>query len=323
MNRVRKLQQLVHQMALESSGRPARRLMRLVSDSAVLEAAWKQVAGKGHGRTAGEDGLCAANILANEDGPEAFLHDLAVRLTSGQYVPGAVRRFEIPKPKNPSQKRPLVILTLADRVVHTAIKLVLEPLVDARLGKRCYGFRPGRSRFDELVDVRRMVQQHPHRYAAALTTDIASCFDRVDHDVVRTELRKLLDDGALMGLVDKVLLQVGAGTKGWLRKRRIGLLQGSALSPILANLALAPFDEKWRRDHGNDFPLFRYADDLLVLAPHMDAACGIRRPLARTLRRQSRMELSLDKTTARPLREGVCVLGMRIQRHRERTPIRC
>ncbi len=66
----------------------------------------------------------------------AFLQKLADKIQCGTYLPGAVLRFEIAKPGQPGKTRPIAILNLEDRVVHTALKLILEPLIEAHLGDR-------------------------------------------------------------------------------------------------------------------------------------------------------------------------------------------
>ncbi|MBC7819744.1 MAG: hypothetical protein IAG10_22910, partial [Planctomycetaceae bacterium] len=244
---------------------------------------------------------------------EAFLHKLADDLRTSRYRPGPVRRFEIPKPNNPSKTRPIVVLTLADRIVHTALKLLLEPLVEARLAKSCFGFRPGRSRYDQMFAVRRLVEHESPRFTAALATDIASCFDQLDHAAIRRELRQVTSDGELLQLLEQVLLQVGQGQTGWWRKRRVGILQGSALSPLLANLTLATFDREWSRKHATTAPAFRYADDLLILAQDIAEGQLLQKQLVRCLWETNRLELAEDKTHVVTFQAGVPLLGMQLQ----------
>ncbi|MDZ7637318.1 MAG: reverse transcriptase domain-containing protein [Bryobacterales bacterium] len=90
---------------------------------------------------AGVDGETFAGIEAA--GREAWLARLAQEVRTGTYRPQAVRRVLIPKAGG--GERPLGIPTIRDRVVQTAVKLILEPIFEVDLEPNAYGYRPGRS----------------------------------------------------------------------------------------------------------------------------------------------------------------------------------
>lgn len=313
MTSPREIQQNVYAQFRNGQRGPLKNVLRLITDWSVMKEAWRTVASRSGKNTAGADGVTLAAVRANPRGAAGFLNELADRLQNGRYRPGKVRRFEIAKSNG--KTRPLAVLDLADRVVHTALKLVLEPALEARLGKQCYGFRPGRSRYDELYDIRQQVQLVPEIYKVALTTDIAACFDTIDHGVIRNELTSLIDDQDALSLIESVLKQVGSGVQGWLKKRHVGVLQGSAFSPLLANLALSRFDAEWRHRQGERHKAFRYADDLVVLAESQRDAIKLRRELADCLRLTTRMKLEPSKTKITPFQDGVRLLGMQIRQH--------
>jgi len=291
--------------------------MRHVTDWTVMAAAWRRVRASQGANTPGADNIAARDLPSDPPAARVLLQDLAGQLHAGEYTPGPVRRFEIAKPNHPGKTRPIAILNLTDRVVHMALKLVLEPIVEASLGERCYGFRPGRGRYDQLQDVRRLMVSHPDKYAAALSTDIASCFDQLDHRLILDDVSRLVLDQDLVSLFRALLDQVGSGMTGWVRHRRIGVLQGSALSPLIANWNLSRFDRAWRHSHGDLAPLYRYADDLLLLARNEKEAARLRRPLEQCLWRSNRLELAVEKTRVGSLDRGIPLLGLMVRRHHD------
>src|SRR5438034_879212 len=138
----RTLQEIQHHLHEEARRQPARafaRVMRFVTDWTVLDAAWQRVRSSPGANTPGADRVTARDRPAHPAAARGFLQELADRVQSGTYRPGPVRRFEIAKPGQPDKTRPLAILNLDDRVVHMAVKIVLEPMIEARLGERCFG----------------------------------------------------------------------------------------------------------------------------------------------------------------------------------------
>jgi RNA-directed DNA polymerase len=131
--RVLGIQTKLHRWAGEDEGRRFDDLYNLVCDPAFLTVAWERVRAKG-GRTAGVDGQTARSVEQQRGGVTAFLDDLRADLKARTFQPLPVRERMIPKPGG-SRRRRLGIPTVADRVVMTAVKLVIEPIFEA-------GFRP-------------------------------------------------------------------------------------------------------------------------------------------------------------------------------------
>ena len=113
---------------------------------ATLALAWTKVlANQG---AAGGDGQSLERFAAN---PEKYLGELSVALKDGSYRPQPVRRVEIAK--GDGGTRPLGIPAVKDRIVQTAVKLVIEPIFEASFCEGSYGFRPGRGCHDALREV--------------------------------------------------------------------------------------------------------------------------------------------------------------------------
>jgi RNA-directed DNA polymerase len=113
---------------------------------ATLEIAWRHVArNKG---AAGVDGQSIERFAAQA---ARYLQELHNRLKDGSYRPSPVKRVEIPK--GDGRTRPLGIPTVKDRIVQTALKMVIEPIFEAQFRPGSFGFRPGCGCKDALREV--------------------------------------------------------------------------------------------------------------------------------------------------------------------------
>ena len=110
----------------------------------VLSSAY-QIARANKGKP-GVDGVSFEDIEKSPGGIEGFLDEIQDSLRARTYRPSAVRRVWIPKPDG--RKRPLGIPTIRDRVVQTAVLLIIEPIFEADFMDCSYGFRPKRSAHD-------------------------------------------------------------------------------------------------------------------------------------------------------------------------------
>ena len=117
----------------------------------TLHLAWAKVAG--NRGAAGVDGQSVEKFAAQA---ETYLKELEHALKEGRYQPLAVKRVEIPK--GPGQTRPLGIPAVKDRIVQTAVKLVIEPIFEREFHDNSHGFRPGRSCKSALKEVDRLLR---------------------------------------------------------------------------------------------------------------------------------------------------------------------
>lgn len=259
---------LIH-LATHTQKRPLRELMTWLIDQRTLAAAWQLVSQADGAATPGPDGLTCAQ-LHHRVGP--WLSRLADDLLHQRYRPAPPRWVHIPKPSQPDRFRRIGILNLRDRVVQAALKLILEPIFEPIFLHTSFGFRPGRSVAAALqVATQALSASHQTTpsFPWAAPWDIADCFPSLDHLLLKSLLRRHIADQPLLSLLDQIIETSGTwqGTLWW--KRRCGIVQGGALSPLLCNLALHELDvaaqHLQRRTHGGIL-LLRYADDLLLLA---------------------------------------------------------
>ena len=180
---------------------------------------------------------------------------LREQLLRGTYQPSPVRRQEIPK--SGGGVRELGIPTVVDRLVQQAILQVLGPRFDATFSQYSYGFRPGRSAHDAVVQAQRYINGG-RRFV--VDVDLEKFFDRVNHDVLMGKLAQRIEDKRLLRLIRRYL-EAGIMAQGVVLERHEGTPQGGPLSPLLANVLLDEVDKELER-RGHAF--VRYADDCNV-----------------------------------------------------------
>jgi RNA-directed DNA polymerase len=231
----------------------------------VLMAAWEQV--RRNKGAPGVDGVTINHIVNVEGGPEDFVAQLGEALRTRSYKPSPVRRVYIPKPDG--RERPLGIPTVRDRVVQTAVLLVVEPIFEADFRDCSYGFRPRRGAHQAVREIEGHLSGGLREVYDA---DLKGYFDSIPHDKLRRALRMRLADRSVLKLIDLWLQApvVDERTGGPPQRNRTGTPQGGVISPLLANVYLHWFDVFFHMPDGPatwaKAKLVRYADDFVILA---------------------------------------------------------
>ena len=256
-------------------------LMDKVTASHTLRAAWQRVA-----RNRGAAGVDRVSIKRFEAKAASYLLELEEALRDGSYRPAAVRRVHIPKGNT---TRPLGIPTVKDRVVQTALKLVLEPIFEKEFLPVSYGFRPRRGCKDALGEVDRWVKAG---YTWVVDADVARYFDTIPHDRVLTCVREKVSDGQVLHLVQRFVEQdVLDGMDRWTPVA--GTPQGAVISPLLSNVYLHSLDVRMTKAGRK---IVRYADDFVILCQSQEEAeAALAEVEAWTV--QHGLALNPDKTT--------------------------
>lgn len=233
----------------------------------ILEHAYRLA--KAKGGAPGPDGQTFEDI--EQSGREEMLERLREELRTKQYRVGAVRRVYIPKLSG--GKRPLGIPTIRDRVVQTAVKLVLEPIFEADFDAGSYGFRPERSAHQALETIGEALKEGMNW---VIDADIEAYFDTIPHDRLMKTVAERVVDGAMLALI-KMFLEAPIIEEdgGGARRNPKGTPQGGVISPLLANIYLNLMDRNYRRRVERRLlrgRLVRYADDFVMLVPRRPEA---------------------------------------------------
>jgi RNA-directed DNA polymerase len=196
-----------------------------ISKQLVWEAYRRVAANKG---AAGVDGQSVADF---ETDLKNNLYKIWNRMSSGTYFPPPVLAVEIPKPHG-GGTRVLGVPTVADRVAQMVVALALEARTESIFHEDSYGYRPRRSALDALAVCRQRCQQRDW----VLDCDVEQFFDSVDHDLMVQAVRANTDQRWVVLYVKRWLKAPLALPDGTVRERDRGTPQGSAVSPVLANL---------------------------------------------------------------------------------------
>ncbi len=221
-------------------------------DERNLERSASKVLGKKG--AAGVDRQTVTDFSEQEEGELRRLHQ---QLRDGSYRPAPVRRTMIPKPGS-SEKRPLGIPTVRDRVVQTALVQVIEPILDATFHQRSFGFRHGMGCQDALRCVEELLNAG---YVYVVDADLKGYFDTIPKDRLLEVIQQKISDRRVLGLV-KLFLDQQILDEMRLWTPDTGVPQGAVLSPVLANAYLNPLDHRMSEI---GFQMVRYADDFVIL----------------------------------------------------------
>ena len=181
------------------------------------------------------------------------------RMSSGSYFPRPVLAVEIPKPHGRGT-RMLGVPTIADRVAQTVVARRLEAKVEPIFHPDLYGYRPGRSALDAVGSCR----QRCWRYDWVIDLDIQKFFDSVSWDLIVKAVEANTDQPWVILYVKRWLEAPVRMPDGTLQQRDRGTPQGSAVSPVLANLFLHYAFDAWMAREFPDVTFERYVDDAVV-----------------------------------------------------------
>jgi group II intron reverse transcriptase/maturase len=181
------------------------------------------------------------------------------RMSSGSYFPPPVKAVEIPKPHG-GGVRVLGVPTVADRIAQTVVATHLEKRVEPIFHPDSYGYRPKRSALDAVKVCRRRCW---HK-SWVIDLDVSKFFDSVPWDLIIKAVEAHIDAPWVLLYVKRWLAAPLQRPDGSLQIRQKGTPQGSAVSPVLANLFMHYAFDAWL---AREFPAVefeRFADDAVV-----------------------------------------------------------
>ena len=234
--------------------KPSPKQKSFVIAKRLVWEAWLQVKAN-----KGAPGVDGETLEAFEADLENNLFKIWNRMSSGTYFPPPVRAVQIPKPHE-SGYRMLGVPTVADRVAQTVVAMVLEPLVEPRFVADSFGYRPGVSAHQALEVCRKRCWE----YDWVIDLDVQKFFDEVPWELVLKAVQAVCPERWVRLYVQRWLEAPLRHPDGTLEQRDRGTPQGSAVSPVLANLFMHYAFDLWIARTYPGCPYERYADDAVV-----------------------------------------------------------
>lgn len=296
-NTVQKLQRALQTKAKAEPGFRFHSLWDKVWRADVLTAAWRHC--REQKGAAGVDGQGFGDIEAH--GLNKWLGDLQQELRAGQYRPQPLLRVWIPKASG--GRRPLGIPTVRDRVVQTAVVMVLGPIFEVDLPEQQYAYRPGR---DAKRAVRQVVEQVRRRGRTEIVdADLSDYFNTIPHGALMKSLERRVADGGMLRVIKQWLRASVVEREGRRETRtnsakrsKRGTPQGGVISPLLANLYFRRFILGFERTPAareDGSVIINYADDFVICCRPQ----GGERAMATARRLMKRLGLQINERKTR------------------------
>ena len=245
-------------------------------------------------KAVGIDGVTKTDY---EQNLEKNIQELIAKMKAMAYRPGPVREVLIPKEGKPGAARPLGISNLEDKIVQKMMHKVLESIYEPIFLEGSHGFRPERSCHTAI----QALQDHLYKnnIQTVIDIDLKNFFGTIDHKILEAILREKITDPKLMRYIIR-MFKAGVLTEGELKITEEGVPQGSACSPILANIFAHYAIDEWilkmvKPACKGTVELFRYADDAVICCELEADAQRIRQTLGKRLEK-FKLQLNEEKT---------------------------
>ena len=314
-------------------------LEAMVNDTTIVTAVHNIKSNKGS-NTAGVDEKKMNDYLQM---PKADFIEL-IQSNFSNYKPKPARRVYIPKSNG--KQRPLGIPTVLDRIIQECVRIIIEPICEARFYPHSYGFRPYRAQKHAIRDIINVINagsRSKDQAVWAVEGDIKGCFDNIDHRILLKKLWRIgIHDKRVLKIISQ-MLKAGYIESDMFYDTELGSPQGGILSPLISNVYLNDFDwyigrcymepHRQCKHKCNDTRRlkwsgitpkynYRFADDWVILTSTEREALRLKKELTKYFKARMRLELSQEKTYVTDLRnEGIHFLGFTVKAERKiKTP---
>lgn len=239
-------------------------------------------------RNDGAPGIDGVTIEEFEENLEVNLNKIRHEVSNWTFRPTPVRRVEIDKPGGKGV-RLLGIPIIRDRVLHMAIKMALEPILDPKFSKNSFGFRPGKNQQQAVLQAQKIVKSGKE---FIVDIDLSKFFDRINHDKLIHRLGQDIKDKRVLRLIG-MILRGGIMIDGVSTPSEEGSVQGSPLSPLLSNVVLDELDKELE---SRNLEFCRFADDCNIFARTQRQADRVMASIKKYIEKKLKLKVNEEKS---------------------------
>lgn len=256
----------------------------------LYEAHERTKRGKLHKREVAEFELDKANRLY-------ALHEELIRK---RYKVSPYRTFMIREPK----ERRVDATPYRDRVVQNCfVENCLSPLLERRLIHDNAACRKGKGTDFARKRLKKFMLDSRKRYGRelyVLTFDIHHYFESIDHEVLKSKMRRIVKDDEILAFADSVIDSFNPDTGK-------GVPLGNQSSQCFALYYLDAFDRIIKERYGIKC-YSRYMDDGVVIHHDKGLLIKLKEDLSKELE-NLKLEFNPTKTSIYPIKQGITYLG--------------
>lgn len=199
--------------------------------------------------------LHSYGVKVHDKNRDANLLALHESLKNGTFKTSKYHIFKIYEPK---EREIFRLPYYPDRILHHAIMNILEPIWVSVFNKNTYSCIKNRGIHACAKDVKHALKQDPDGTRYCLKIDVRKFYPSINHEILKQVVRRKIKDSRLLALLDEIIDSVPSGVP-----------IGNYLSQYFANLFMAYFDHWLKETKGVKY-YWRYADDIVILAPNKD-----------------------------------------------------
>lgn len=193
-------------------------------------------------------------IIKHDKNREKDNNELSDQFSNLTYKTSNYSIFKIYEPKEREIYR---LPYYPDRIAHHAIMNIMEDIWVKTFINQSYSCIKGRGIHKLNKDLKETLNNDPEGTKYCLKLDITKFYPSINHDILKTIIRKKIKDKKLLLILDGIIDSAK------------GVPIGNYLSQFFANLYLTYFDH-WLKEEVKIKYYFRYADDMVILADDKD-----------------------------------------------------